>query len=145
MDATSKGSTVPDVISYEFNPNGNEGDFARLRPLSLAAKTNFSAVAEQFENQLDWALIARRFIRYEEDFGPQRQFKYRGYYRCNMTIAPQSSDPAKADFLLALPKAGISLAVWGTHCQLFHDPTSTSFMIRILGGTNVREVIVSGH
>ena len=148
--AAGSNDTVPDVLTYTCNPDGHEGDFGRLEPLTYAAKYAFDQVAARMERELKWAPNARRFIRYERSSAahPQVAHGYAGYYRLNMDIPPRSRelqwvagrDPNQADLLLADPDDA-SFMISSAHCIISHAEVTGALMIRATIG---REVVVNG-
>ena len=146
--STASGDTEPDHLGYGYNPDGHEGDFARLTPLSSWAQASFDIVADRMERDLTWALNARRFIRYDQSLAAPQSLNYCGYYRFNMDIPPRQPDlqcvagrdPVTADFLLADPGNAFSM-IARAHFQFYYDPTATMLMLRCTAG---RELIVDG-
>ncbi|KAK5148254.1 hypothetical protein LTR04_000685 [Oleoguttula sp. CCFEE 6159] len=97
-------STIPDTPTWDYDPEGAKGDFARLTPLSPLARTAFNDVVHRIHTQPDSLRHARRFIHYaplhadeggenSQDGSPVNSIarnKYCGYYRLNLGILPKN-------------------------------------------------------
>ena len=70
--------------TWDFDPNGERGDLARLIPLNDHARSIFQQMAAKFDGETHWEPTARRFIDYEEVNNDQ----YVGCYRFNLEILP---------------------------------------------------------
>ncbi|KAK5201811.1 hypothetical protein LTR16_001375 [Cryomyces antarcticus] len=100
----SPASTIPDTPTWDYDPEGAKGDFARLTPLSPLARTAFNDVVHRIHTQPDSLRHARRFIHYaplhadeggenSQDGSPVNSIarnKYCGYYRLNLGILPKN-------------------------------------------------------
>lgn len=100
---SSPASTVPDVPTWGFDPEGPKGDFARLIPKSPLARAAFNEIVRNlYERPNDFSYL-RQFIHFElldvpplkgsVDGEPQEQVLVRqwcGYYRLNMDIQPKN-------------------------------------------------------
>ena len=100
---SSPSSTVPNVATWGFDPEGAKGDFARLLPMSPLARTAFNEVVRKFCDLPDALRHARRFIHFEPIDSPDAESsadetpdnetnvpQWCGYYRLNLEIPPNN-------------------------------------------------------
>ena len=74
--------------TWDHDPHGDKGDFARLIPLSRTARQAFQEVATMIDNDPDWQPEARRYV----DAERTESGEYIGWYRFNMDVVPPDFD-----------------------------------------------------
>ncbi|KAK4998431.1 hypothetical protein LTR66_002331 [Elasticomyces elasticus] len=151
----SPGSTIPDAPTWDYNPEGSKGDFARLIPVSHSARTAFNEVVERFLAETSWMVHAHRFLHWAKlprlD-AASPDFKWCGYYRLNMEILPdklnlgwvlgggrRALNPQAVDLLL-VARPG-KYGVGGRHCILQHNEKTDMLMVR---ASEKHEVVIDG-
>lgn len=141
----SPSSTLPDVATWGFDPEGTKGDFARLIPMSPLARTAFNEVVRKLCDRPDALGHARQFIHFEpvdapdnEECGdetPRRETtvqRWCGYYRLNMGILPNNlnlgwvvgssrPNPRENDVDLLLTAQPLQHHVRGRHARFTHN------------------------
>ncbi|KAK3614963.1 ATP binding [Elasticomyces elasticus] len=123
----------PLILTWDYDPLGNQGDFARLWPLTDDAQLEFSQVVERMKDDSSFAPQARKLIRFEEA-SEGTSSRYTGCYRLNTSLVPSSgtwkigSDASQADFLLT---RNLNLAgVQGQHCTMQLDRSTSAFVLK---------------
>ncbi|KAK4990628.1 hypothetical protein LTR66_006752 [Elasticomyces elasticus] len=140
----SPSSTLPDVATWGFDPEGTKGDFARLIPMSPLARTAFNEVVRKLCDRPDALRHAQRFIHFEPVDAPDNEEsgdetprettvqRWCGCYRLNMGILPNnpnlgwvvgSSRPnlRENDADLLLTAEPVQHHVRGRHARFTHN------------------------
>ena len=150
IDAPATPGTSTDVteemsLTWDFDPRGNRGMFARLWPVNAPARVAFSRVCHFAQTSFHHS----NFIVSEE----QEDGQYVGYYgfavgqhtrRHNIWVF--GSDAKKADILLDVRTKdhNVNTGVYSDHGSFFHDQHSATFMIRAEHIREAAEIYLDG-
>ncbi len=137
-------STDEDPFTWDYDPDGNRGFFARLRPRNLPARVNFHHAIRYIRSE--GALHHDQFAVAEKDDGG----RYVGYFGLSMHQSPRrrsawvfGSDPDKADLLLSAPaRAEEDTGVHPAHGEFFQDSHFATLMVRAKGQSEGLEIFL---